>query len=112
MGLTLRPSWEPSPSGESVVVLAGRATRVPQAAVTSGMQRSVTVNSRRPMGWAHIPDLGWGRRPKLHGMQGVQGLRSAQLDHYSATVAPAQLSVASARGHQLSMYSKAYETGI
>jgi hypothetical protein len=21
------------------------------------------------MGWAHIPDLEWGRRPKLHGMQ-------------------------------------------
>jgi hypothetical protein len=23
------------------------------------------------MGWAHVSDLGWGRRPKLHGMQGV-----------------------------------------
>ncbi len=23
------------------------------------------------MGWAHIPDLGWGRRPKLHGMQAL-----------------------------------------
>jgi hypothetical protein len=23
------------------------------------------------VGWAHVPDLGWGRRPKLHGMQGV-----------------------------------------
>src|SRR4029453_17071425 len=34
------------------------------------MQRTVTVNSRRPVGWAHISDLGWGRRPKLHGMQG------------------------------------------
>ena len=28
-GLTLRPSWEPSPLGASIVVLAGRATRVP-----------------------------------------------------------------------------------
>jgi hypothetical protein len=23
------------------------------------------------MGWAHGSDLGWGRGPKLHGMQGV-----------------------------------------
>jgi hypothetical protein len=23
------------------------------------------------MYWTHAPDLGWGRRPKLHGMQGV-----------------------------------------
>jgi hypothetical protein len=23
--------------------------------------------------WAHVPDLGFGRRPKLHGMQGVRG---------------------------------------
>jgi hypothetical protein len=23
------------------------------------------------MGWAPVPDLGWGRRPKLHGMQAV-----------------------------------------
>jgi hypothetical protein len=28
-GLTLRTSWEPSPPGPSIVVLAGRATRVP-----------------------------------------------------------------------------------
>jgi hypothetical protein len=25
------------------------------------------------MGWARVPDLGWGRRPKLHGMQEVRG---------------------------------------
>jgi hypothetical protein len=49
-----------------------RATRVPQAAGTSGIQRSVTVTSRRPVGWAHGCDLGWGTRPKLHGMQGVR----------------------------------------
>jgi hypothetical protein len=24
------------------------------------------------VGWAQIPDLGWGRKPKLHGMQGVK----------------------------------------
>jgi hypothetical protein len=60
---------EPSPSGGSIVILADRATYVPLAAVTSGLQRTVTVTSRRPVGCAHIPDLGWGRRPKLHGMQ-------------------------------------------
>jgi hypothetical protein len=63
---------EPSPPGASIVVLAGRATRVPQAAVASGIQRTITVNSRRPVGRAHIPDPRWGRRPKLHGMQGVR----------------------------------------
>jgi hypothetical protein len=34
---------EPEPSCASVVVLAGRATHVPQAAVTSGIQRTTTV---------------------------------------------------------------------
>jgi hypothetical protein len=34
-----------------------------------GIQRSATVTSRRPVGWARVPDLGWGSRPKLHGMQ-------------------------------------------
>jgi hypothetical protein len=24
------------------------------------------------VGWSHIPDLGWRRRPKLHGMQEVR----------------------------------------
>jgi hypothetical protein len=36
------------------------------------MQRSVTVTRRRRLGWAPVPDLGWRRRPKLHGMQGVK----------------------------------------
>jgi hypothetical protein len=53
----------------AIVVLADRATHVPQAAVTSSIQRTVTVTPRRPVGRAHVPDLGWGRRPKLHGMQ-------------------------------------------
>jgi hypothetical protein len=35
---------------------------VPQAAVTSGIERTTTVTSRRPVGWALVPDLGWGRR--------------------------------------------------
>jgi hypothetical protein len=62
---------EPSPLGASVVVLVGRAIRVPEAAGTSGMQRSATVTQRRPLDRAPTPDLGWKRRPKLHGMQGV-----------------------------------------
>jgi hypothetical protein len=40
-----------------VVVLAGRATRVPQAADTNGIQRIVTVTRSRPLGWTHVPDL-------------------------------------------------------
>ncbi len=44
-----RDKVEPSPPGGSIVVLTGRATRVPQAAVTSGKQRTTTVTSRRPM---------------------------------------------------------------
>ena len=42
----------------TIVIPAGRATHVPQAAVTSGMQRSVTVTRRRRLGWAHAADLG------------------------------------------------------
>jgi hypothetical protein len=29
------------------------------------------------VGWAHGSDLGWGRKPKLHGMQGVSRLISS-----------------------------------
>jgi hypothetical protein len=42
-GLTVWPSWEPSPPDASLVVLAGRATRVPKAAGTSSIWRSTTV---------------------------------------------------------------------
>jgi hypothetical protein len=56
-------SWEPSPPGASRVVLTGRATRVPQAAVTSGIQRSLTVNLRGPFVRMHAPDRGWARSP-------------------------------------------------
>jgi hypothetical protein len=52
-------SWEPSPPGTSIAVLAGRAIRVPEGAVTSGIQRTTTVTRRGPMGWAHGSDLGW-----------------------------------------------------
>jgi hypothetical protein len=54
------------------LVLAGRATHVPQAAVTSGMQRTVTVTWRRLFGWAHGSDLARLGTAKLHGMQGVK----------------------------------------
>jgi hypothetical protein len=38
-------------------------------AVSSGQPRSLRGS---PLCWAHAVDLGWGRRPKLHGMQGVK----------------------------------------
>jgi hypothetical protein len=85
---TLPSSWEPSPAGPNSVVLAGRATRVPQPTVTSVMQRSVMVSSRRSVGWALVPDLGWGRRPKLHCMQGVasQSLANVSTQAFSPEV--------------------------
>jgi hypothetical protein len=51
----------------------GRATRVPQVAVTSGIQRTTTVIGSGLLRWALASDLGWGRSPKLHGMQVVTG---------------------------------------
>ena len=39
------------------------------------------------MDWAHVPDLGWGRRPKLHGMQEVS-IKSTITDAASETQAP------------------------
>ena len=71
-GPHLWDSWVPLPPGENIVVLAGRATRVPQAAVTSGMQRSVTVTSRGPLSWMLPTDLGLRQGATLHGMQGVR----------------------------------------
>jgi hypothetical protein len=50
---------------------AGRATRMPQAAVTSGIQRTLTVNQRGPLSWLTAPNLGDSPAEKLHGMQGV-----------------------------------------
>ena len=41
------------------------------AAVTSGIQRSVTVTPRRPLRRTQAPDLGECSGAKLHGMQGV-----------------------------------------
>jgi hypothetical protein len=72
-GLTIRPSWELSPAGTNTVVLAGRATCVPEGADTSGIQRTATVTLRRLSGWTPGSDLGRARRPKLHGMQEVSG---------------------------------------
>jgi hypothetical protein len=58
-------------AGVSVAMLAGLATRVPQAAVTSGIQRSTTVILLGPLRWARVSDLGSQSSPKLHGMQEV-----------------------------------------
>ena len=63
---------EPSPPRRCIVVPAGRATRVPQATVTSGIQRSVTVTRRRSLIGPSAPDLENRGSPKLHGMQGVK----------------------------------------
>jgi hypothetical protein len=90
-----------SPSGRAgsrclreVVVLAGRATRVPQAAGTSGIQRIVTVTRRRPLGWAHAPDLGWGRGRNC--MQGVIAVSKARMLALVWAMAPAAMAAATA----------------
>jgi hypothetical protein len=69
-GATLRPSWEPSPPSAE-----HRRSRRPchPRAISSGIQRTLTVTRRGPFGWVHLSDLGWGSGPKLHGMQVVSG---------------------------------------
>jgi hypothetical protein len=67
-------------------MLTGHATRMPQAAITSGIQGSIRVTRQGPLA-GPVSDLQWGRRPKLHGMHRGQGLRSAQLHHYNDAVA-------------------------
>ena len=42
----------------AMVVLADRATHVPEGAGTSGVQRTATVASRTPVGWARVLDWG------------------------------------------------------
>ena len=49
-------------------------------------QRSVTVTSRRPVGSVRTSDLGWGRRPKLHGMQVVRGSNPLSSTHTNPLV--------------------------
>jgi hypothetical protein len=66
-------------ASHSDVVLAGRATRVPQAAVTSGIQRSTTVSQQDSISWAHAADLRMVGGPNLHGMQGVRKAASRGL---------------------------------
>jgi hypothetical protein len=68
-GLTQRSSW----SRRSQVPSSAFLPTVPPRATSSGHQRIVTVNWRRPLDWVPASELGWGRRPKLHGMQGVRG---------------------------------------
>jgi hypothetical protein len=95
MGLTQQPRVEPAAPYGGRVILAGRATRVPQAAVTNGIQWTTTVTPIGPLGWASASDLASWRSPKLHGMKGsslrrvnghlyVPGLRAA-LDHTMTT---------------------------
>jgi hypothetical protein len=79
-GLTLWAGWEPSPPDASVAVLASRATGVPQAAVASGIQGTVTVTPTGLFRWTLVSDPGRRDGGKLHGMQGVTlwiGLASA-----------------------------------
>jgi hypothetical protein len=52
------PRGGASPSGTSIAILAGRATYVPQAAVTSGIQRTFTVTPRGLFGRMQASDLG------------------------------------------------------
>jgi hypothetical protein len=63
----------------------------------SGIQRTVTVTRRGRLGWTHGSDLGWRRRPKLHGMQGV-GRPYGSVCHFAdpstATIASAALNEA------------------
>jgi len=44
---------------------------MPQAAGTSGIQRTVMVTPIKPVGRAPAPDLEWGSTLNLHGMRGV-----------------------------------------
>ena len=78
----------------NIVVRAGRATRVPQAAVTSGMQRSVTVTSRGPLSWMLPTDLGLRQGGTLHGMQGVRRSNPLSSTRYNAS--PLTIAVSSA----------------
>jgi hypothetical protein len=58
----------------------------------SGIQRTATVTSRTPLDWAHVPDLGFGRSPKLHGMQGVRA-------NPRSSSQPAEVSAATSLGY-------------
>jgi hypothetical protein len=64
-----------SPPGAKPTVLAGRATHVPQAAVTSGTQRTATVTRTGSLSWLSAPDLGNRTAEKLHGMQALMSDR-------------------------------------
>jgi hypothetical protein len=68
------PIWSRRRQPEAVLVLAGRATRVPQAAGTSGIPRTITVTPRRPVGWAHAPDLQRQGSPNCMACKGQRAL--------------------------------------
>jgi hypothetical protein len=46
---------------------------VPEAAGTSGIHRTTTVNPGELLSWMMAPDLGVCKAEKVHGMQGVRG---------------------------------------
>jgi hypothetical protein len=52
---------KPSPPGGAIFVPAGRATHVPQAAVSSGTQRTITVTTRASLAWVSRPRPGVGQ---------------------------------------------------
>ena len=73
-GLTLRARlgaaaarWGTSPFSAAVPPTCHKA------AGTSGIQRTITVNQRESMSWAHARDLRTVSGPKLHGMQVFTG---------------------------------------
>jgi hypothetical protein len=78
--------WRPA---ASAVVLTGPCH---PRAISSGHERypaDTHGHSTRPLDWAPVPDLRWGRSPKLHGMQGVSCVGPAQLrviDHVDGQV--------------------------
>ena len=89
------------------MILAGRATRVPQAAVTNGTQRSATVTPRRPLRWARATDLHRRYGATLHGMQGVR----VQIPLTSRLYAAGSVRVAvPLPARQVNIHRKTYET--
>ena len=68
-----------SPSGQAGAVAVRCEQRHPRrpchpraiSSGTSGIWRTITVTSKEAVRLGARADLGWGRRPKLHGMQGV-----------------------------------------
>ena len=82
------------PSQLEPSLLGGASSFLPAVPPTCHKQRSRAVSSghstvtpRRPFGRVQAPDLGWGGKPKLHGMQGVSWPREAWLPVRSRSTA-------------------------